>query len=193
MPTILSESLEHSIGKWLKKAKLVPILISFFMVIFTLLFVRDLAQRSALSAIDGQLPYPGVMQDSPLYPLKRFRDDFLVVTTRDPIDRALLYRHLSDKAVSAAQLASTCENAGDSVRLSVYYLQQMRKALDQAQNIGLKPEILSTQHTERAFIEHKEALSNVYKRCKNERSIVVDAQKNLNQTTQWFLVKYKNQ
>ena len=37
------------------------------------------------------LPYPGLLTDNPLYPLKEWRDSILIFTTRDNVKKAQLY------------------------------------------------------------------------------------------------------
>ncbi len=48
------------------------------------------------------LPYPGILSDHPLYPIKRLRDSILIFTTRDTLKKAELYHHLSDKHIAGA-------------------------------------------------------------------------------------------
>ncbi|MBI2617699.1 hypothetical protein HYW55_06200 [Candidatus Gottesmanbacteria bacterium] len=43
------------------------------------------------------LPYPGMLPDNPLYPIKIVRDRLLLFFTRDPLRRIALEIHLSDK------------------------------------------------------------------------------------------------
>jgi len=53
-----------------------------------------------------EMPYPGLLPDSPLYFLKIFRDRTTEFMTRDNIKKAALYLNYSDKrAVMAVQLA----------------------------------------------------------------------------------------
>lgn len=188
MPTILSESLEHSIAQGFRKFKIVPILISFFLVLFTILFVRDLAQRSLLMTIDSNLPYPGILRTHALYPLKLLRDNFLVVTTRDPVDRAFLYRHLSDKAMSAAGLSADCGDALYYVSAAQEYRSQMKDSLEEAHKMGMKPEVLHLERSEYAFEKHDEVMQQTARRCGKNK--LKNAQRELTSFRLWFVSTY---
>ena len=48
------------------------------------------------------LPYPGILTDHPLYPIKQLRDSILVFTTRDNLKKAELYHLLADKHLAIA-------------------------------------------------------------------------------------------
>lgn len=48
------------------------------------------------------LPFPGILSDHPLYPVKRLRDSILIFTTRDTLKKAELYHHLADKQIAIA-------------------------------------------------------------------------------------------
>lgn len=48
------------------------------------------------------LPYPGIISDHPLYPVKRLRDSILIFSTRDTLKKAELYHHLADKQIAIA-------------------------------------------------------------------------------------------
>lgn len=53
--------------------------------------------------IEYSLPFPGILPDHPLYPLKTLRDKILLVTTRDQIKKLHLYLLFSDKHLSMSQ------------------------------------------------------------------------------------------
>ena len=54
--------------------------------------------------VDYSLPYPGLIPDHPLYPLKRLRDWLLIVFTRDPVKKIELHILLADKKLVMGEL-----------------------------------------------------------------------------------------
>ena len=53
--------------------------------------------------IDYNLPFPGILPDHPLYPLKVLRDKILIVFTRDPVKKFHLYLLFADKHLAMGQ------------------------------------------------------------------------------------------
>lgn len=53
--------------------------------------------------IDYRLPYPGILPDHPLYPLKRFRDWLLLSLNRSQLKKTELRLLFADKKISMAQ------------------------------------------------------------------------------------------
>lgn len=54
--------------------------------------------------VEYTLPYPGILPDNPLYPLKVIRDRILLFFTRDPVKKVQLNLLLSDKRLVMGQL-----------------------------------------------------------------------------------------
>jgi hypothetical protein len=87
------------------KKLVLPLIILLSISFITLSFyVLDFPQTFAVSReeVVYNLPYPGILPDHPLYPVKIIRDRILEFTTRDNIKKAELYLLLSDKRVSMA-------------------------------------------------------------------------------------------
>lgn len=85
-----------------------PIIILLFLVVilpFFYFFSFSLSiEREAVQQVKYELPYPGLMNDNPLYILKTIRDNVLEFSTRDNIKKAQLRILFSDKRVRAAEL-----------------------------------------------------------------------------------------
>lgn len=56
--------------------------------------------------VNYNLPYPGLLQDSPLYPLKGLRDRIVLFFISDSLRKAQYYLFLSDKRLSAGKVLS---------------------------------------------------------------------------------------
>lgn len=65
------------------------------------------------------LPYPGLLPDSPLFFIKEIRDKILEWSTRDNLKKAELYLLLSDKKVAMAQ--SLAQKGKDKQALTIFY------------------------------------------------------------------------
>lgn len=51
--------------------------------------------------VQYQLPYPGILPDNPLYPLKTIRDRIMIMLISDPLKKAEFDLNAADKRVSA--------------------------------------------------------------------------------------------
>lgn len=54
--------------------------------------------------VSYNLPYPGLLQDSPLYPLKGLRDRIVLFFISDSVKKAQYYLFLSDKRLAAGKI-----------------------------------------------------------------------------------------
>ncbi|MCR4326787.1 MAG: hypothetical protein NUV52_03980 [Candidatus Roizmanbacteria bacterium] len=194
MPTILTETYEQSISRFLERFKLVPIVVSFFLVLFSIFFVRDLAQRSVWGAQRQALPFPGMLPNHPLYPLKQARDNFMLLTTRAPLNKAQLYLHLADKNINAANMVTDCGIATKTAIQSQEYLLNQRQALMAAKEMGLTPEITTIMGNRMSIKEHNMILKDIGKRCKTkeERAELTQATKLHDSFSRWFGSIYTN-
>lgn len=74
--------------------------------VFFNIFFYSLIPASANEKVPYEMPYPGLLPDHPLYPLKAARDRILDYSTRDSIKKAQLYLLFSDKRIVMAQQLS---------------------------------------------------------------------------------------
>lgn len=71
-----------------------------FLVFSGLTYAVGSLPTSMSQEVQYALPYPGMLPDNPLYPLKVVRDRILVLFTRDPVQKIRLSLLLSDKRLS---------------------------------------------------------------------------------------------
>ena len=92
----------------IKKAFILTL--SFFLLIpaFFYIITSSYSQSITLSEkrVIYDLPYAGILPDSPLYFLKQIRDSILEFTTRDQVKKAELLLTSSDKKIAMASLLS---------------------------------------------------------------------------------------
>ena len=74
---------------------------SLLVLLFSLLFPVSVL---ANSGVEYNLPYPGVLPDSPLYVLKVARDNVVSFFIRDPKQKAFYLLFLSDKRLAAGEI-----------------------------------------------------------------------------------------
>jgi len=192
MPTILSEKEEEFIQSILRKFKILPLIIIVLLLLFSILFVRDLAHQSVFGTISQKLPFPGMLPDNKLYPLKAFRDKLLVYTTRDAIKKAQLLQHLSDKRIASAGMMDNCDDAVAVALQAEAGLENVKKSLEKGSSMGSEPEVGNIMKSERALIEHRVVLTNIKKRC-GDNDILKSAMQKNKAYEHWFLREYSIQ
>lgn len=74
----------------------------FLLILFLFLFL--LSKPAIAAGVEYNLPYPGILPDSPLYILKVFRDDVVTWMIQDPIQKSFYLLLLSDKRLAAGQV-----------------------------------------------------------------------------------------
>src|SRR5260370_21185893 len=69
----------------------------------------------AANMVEYNLPYPGLLPDNFLYPLKTFRDKIISFFISDPLKKASFDVLQSDKRIAAAQALEKEEKGKDSL------------------------------------------------------------------------------
>lgn len=93
----------------IKKVTSLILILVFIIGIFSSFYLLDLSQRKIVygqEKVVYNLPYPGILPDHPLYPVKALRDKLMDWMTRDYIKKANLYLLFSDKRVNMATFLS---------------------------------------------------------------------------------------
>ncbi|OGG11694.1 hypothetical protein A2Z00_00705 [Candidatus Gottesmanbacteria bacterium RBG_13_45_10] len=67
----------------------------------------QLKEDAAMEKVEYTLPYPGILQDNPLYFLKNIRDRIMDMLISDPVHKAEFYILQTDKHLSAGMMLST--------------------------------------------------------------------------------------
>ncbi|MCR4329564.1 MAG: DUF5667 domain-containing protein [Candidatus Roizmanbacteria bacterium] len=171
MPTVLSEKEEELIQSVLHRFKILPLIVIVLLLFFSILFVRDLAQQSVFGTISQKLPFPGILPDNKLYPLKAFRDKLLVYTTRDAMKKAQLLQHLSDKRIASAGMMDNCDKATSVALRAEEELGDVKRSLEKGSSMGSEPEVGYIMKSKQALAEHRVVLTNIKKRCGNNDSL----------------------
>lgn len=84
------------------------VLVSFFLPLSV--FAQSATISATPGPVDYVLPYPGLLPDNPLYPLKVLRDQFVTFLLSNPVKKGKFELLESDKHVQAGYLLITKEN-----------------------------------------------------------------------------------
>ncbi|OGK13029.1 hypothetical protein A3A93_03815 [Candidatus Roizmanbacteria bacterium RIFCSPLOWO2_01_FULL_38_12] len=149
---------------------LISILIGIFVLVSSIVVFHVQAQTDSLQLEQPEviypLPYPGLLTDHPLYPLKELRDKILIFTTRDNVKKAQFYLHLSDKRMATAlQLAQKGKeqlSKRELINAETYFLKispLLKDAKKQGSNFS-EDFVIKLQQSN---AKHKEVITDVMK------------------------------
>lgn len=108
--------------------------------------------------LDYDLPFPGILPDHPLYPVKLFRDRILDNFTRDPVKKVQLKLLFSDKKLVMGQLLwekqrfdlseSTLMEGEKDLLIGTTSLSKLKYANNLPAGLGDKLELAAKKHEE---------------------------------------------
>ncbi len=138
--------------------------------------VSGQATESAKKEVDYFLPYPGILPDHFLYPLKMIRDRILLFLTTDSLKKAELYLLFADKRLGAAKALIE----GNKLDLGITTLTKaekyLEKAIDQervAHQAG-KETAAFLETLSKATLKHEEVMLGFEEKITNELRPVYD-------------------
>lgn len=126
--------------------------------------------------VDYYLPYPGILPDHFLYPIKMIRDRILVFFTANPLKRAELFLLFADKRIGAAK--SLVE--GGKKELGVTTLTKAEKYLEKVVNQEKmarekgKDTIAFLEKMGKASLKHEELLLEIKEKVGESGQKAVD-------------------
>lgn len=174
MSPIISEKQEEKLNKFIFHYRIYPVLalvILFFIVINIFL---QLSRYSVYAASEYSLPYPGILPNHALYPLKSARDRVLELFTRDPGKKAELYLLYADKRINMAQMLadrSEWELSEATASRAEKYLLKLKEAVEEARARGSAVDVSLLNKTTQASLKHRKVLSQLQRKApKNLRA-----------------------
>jgi hypothetical protein len=188
MSTILSEEFEQKIGRFFSRFKILPIVSILCLMLFFLFFFHNLSQQSAFAVQEYQLPYPGILPNNILYPVKVVRDRMMEFFTRDPIKKSELYLLFADKRINMAQVIRQTDwpLTEATVSKAEKYLLKLQDTLVAAKNIGLTPTVSFIKKAKLAGKTHLVIIQSLKKSAPVEFKKKFDASIKLNERFQNF-------
>jgi len=152
----------------LKKALVSIILLLSILIIPAGVYILGYSQVSNLTSekVIYELPYPGILPDSPLYPVKIIRDRILEFATRDNIKKAELYLLFSDKRIAMAfALAKKGKSSLAITTLSKAekYFLKIPSLLVNSKKQGVSPSSEFVQKLKLSNAKHKEIAESLFR------------------------------
>lgn len=143
----------------MKKILLAFSLFCIFYLVFSSSVLAQTATGTESARVDYDLPYPGILPDSPLYFLKTFRDRFYSFLISDPVKKAEFDLLTADKRLGAAtvlfdkgkrELAETTISKGENYFEDAIKNLKLSKMQGRPIDIGLMTdmELSSKKHKE---------------------------------------------
>lgn len=126
--------------------------------------------------VDYYLPYPGILPDHFLYPIKMVRDRMLLFFTTDPLKKAELLLLLADKRLGAARVLIE----GGKEELGITTVTKAEKYLERAvgqAKIARQKSKDASQLLERltkAILKHEEVLLGLKKRTEGSGQSAIE-------------------
>ncbi len=146
MVPFISTRREHFFNSLFGRLKTAVILTTLAISALTLLVVSSLTNKPAYaSASDYALPYPGILPNHPLYPLKQLRDNTLELLTRDNLKKAELHLLSADKKLQMGKVLGEKYNdwigSTKIIRESEEEWTALQEQLRQAKDMGVTPDV----------------------------------------------------
>ncbi|KKP94619.1 MAG: hypothetical protein US02_C0022G0003 [Candidatus Levybacteria bacterium GW2011_GWA2_36_13] len=123
-----------------------------------------------ITKIEYQLPYPGLLPGSPLYPLKKLRDKIIEVLTTDPLKKAEFYLLQSDKNLETGVMLV---NRGDGKTAEStiskgenYFEQAISKIISAKEEQANVDEVLGRMQL--SSMKHQEVIKDLMNKTKGE-------------------------
>ncbi|MEK7071260.1 MAG: DUF5667 domain-containing protein [Patescibacteria group bacterium] len=151
------------------KKALTPLLIFLFLVSIPPLFYLFNYSDTVLVSekkIVYELPYPGILPDSPLYSVKQIRDKMLEAMTRKNIDKAKLYLLISDKEIRMTELLAEKGNwtlVEKTLISATAYQAKIYPLLKVAKQQGDKPTLALVDQLIASTTKHREVFISLKK------------------------------
>ncbi len=130
----------------------------------------DVARRKS----DYVLPYPGILPDHPLYPLKEFRDKIIEALIVDPERKSEFYLLQSDKLLNAAVSLLEKNNQDKTKEAIKRSSEKMRQAVSQLSSMKQSGKTVSSGSIDRiinAIDKHIEVLQDIESKIETKEAI----------------------
>lgn len=171
MSPIISKEKEAKFNQFAFHYRLYPfiaLLILFFIVIniFT-----QLAHYSVYASSKYQLPYPGILPNHRLYPIKAARDRLVEFFTRDLNKKAELYLLYADKRIYMAQMLAEQKQwklAESTASKAEKYLLKVKETVDNLKGMGGGMDVAFIPDVKQAVIKHQQILKDLQKKAPKE-------------------------
>lgn len=121
------------------------------------------SSTAGIKKVDYVLPYPGILPDHILYPVKMLRDRIMDFLIKEPIKKAEFFILMADKRLGAGRALIEGGKSGlgeSTITKGEKYLERAANELFQAQEQGKEAGNL-TEKLEKSVLKHLEVLEEV--------------------------------
>ena len=172
MTPIISQDKEDKFNQFALHYRVYPLialLILFFIVINIL---TQLSHRSVYASSEYSLPYPGILPNHRLYPLKAARDRLIEFFTRDMSKKAELYLLYADKRIYMAEMLAEQEDwelAEKTASKAEKYLLKVRYSAEASKKLGGAADVTFSPNIKQATMKHQQVIKNMIKNAPQEQ------------------------
>lgn len=166
MSPIISEVQEKQLNKFIFHYRVFPLIAMVILFFIVMNIFTQLSRYSVYATADYNLPYPGILPNHKLYPLKAVRDRLLEFFTREPGKKAELYLLYADKRIHMAKILSDQKKwalAETTAGKAEKYLLQVRDRVEEAKAMGASSNVGFLHKIARAAKKHQQLLKSFIK------------------------------
>lgn len=165
----------------MKKILFVTLALAFAFVILIISIIKisvpvSAQNNEAISGVNYPLPYPGILPDHPLYPIKMVRDRIWLFLTNDSVQKTKLLLHFADKRINSAKALLEKEKLDLAITTASKAEKYLEKTFDQLEKLkdeNQREQIRSTMST--TLLKHEEILEALKERVEPEKETLVES------------------
>lgn len=135
--------------------------------------ISDSSESASVNIDEYQLPYPGMLPDNPLYPLKTFRDKIVGFLISDPLKKAEFNVLQADKRLQAGvyliDKSKKYKLAIETISKGVNYLEEAFLKTSDAYKQGMDAAAMQDR-LEKALAKHESVISALSKKAPEDFS-----------------------
>lgn len=150
--------------------------------------------QTAVVKVDYELPYPGILPDSPLYFLKQLRDWILDKLIMDPVKKVEFYILQADKRIAMGMMLATSGNTplGEQIiSKAEKYMNNAVQSLLAQKGQGNDVPAYVVDHLTRSLAKHAEVIANEIAKAEDAQKAGLTSSLSLVRELQADLAKLK--
>lgn len=183
MSPIISEERETKFNHLAFHYRFYPILALLILFFIVINIFTQLAHYSVYASSEYRLPYPGILPNHKLYPIKTVRDRLVEFFTRDLNKKAQLYLLYADKRIYMAQMLSEqqeWELAESTASKAEKYLLKVRDTVEALEDVGGGVDVTFGPSIRQAALKHQQILKDLIKKSPKQQKDSFKASLKLN-------------
>jgi len=121
------------------------------------------ASENSRQGSDYTLPYPGILPDNPLYPLKMIRDKIVSIFISDPLKKAEFNLLMADKRINSGKYLKDKQNFSlveSTISKGQNYLEQAIEVVIREKSQGKDISVIANR-INKASLKHEEVIKEI--------------------------------